>query len=190
LRRNPRGSGYERRMTDLVVTLLGEDRPGLVERVAQPIAAHGGNWLESRMAHLAGQFAGILRVEVPEGSAPALVEALRRLRAEGLEVLVAPSPASAPVPARQLLELDLVGTDRPGIVREIARALAEEQVNIEELVTDRSAAAMSGELLFRARARVLVPAGADLGQLRARLERVASDLMVEVKLAPPAATPT
>ncbi len=47
-------------MADLVLTLIGPDRPGLVEAVAEPIAAHGGNWLESRMAHLAGQFAGIV----------------------------------------------------------------------------------------------------------------------------------
>lgn len=182
--------GYIPAMRDLVITLLGPDRPGLVESVAEPIAAHGGNWLESRMAHLAGQFAGILRIELPEGRAEALTEALQRLRANGLEVLVAPSPAPPAAPApplRDILELDLLGTDRPGIVREIARALAEERVNIEELVTDRTAAAMSGELLFRARARVLVPARADLGRLRTRLERVASDLMVEVKLAPPAA---
>jgi len=175
-------------MTDLVVTLLGEDRPGLVEAVAAPVAAHGGNWLESRMAHLAGQFAGILRVEVPEERAAALAEALRGLHGGGLEVTVAPSPTAAAPPSRDLLELDLTGTDRPGIVREIARALAEERVNIEELVTDRSAAAMSGEPIFRARARVFVPAGADVRRLRARLERVATDLMVEVKLAPPTAS--
>ena len=52
-------------MPNLVLTLIGPDRPGLVEAVAQPIAANGGNWLESRMAHLGGKFAGILRVDVP-----------------------------------------------------------------------------------------------------------------------------
>ena len=52
-------------MTDLVLTLIGPDRPGLVESLAKRVTAHGGNWVESRMAHLAGQFAGILRVEVP-----------------------------------------------------------------------------------------------------------------------------
>jgi glycine cleavage system regulatory protein len=176
-------------MTDLVVTLLGEDRPGLVEAVAAPVAEHGGNWLESRMAHLAGKFAGILRVEVPDDRAAALAEALRRLRGGGLEVSVAPSPTAPAAPTRDLLELDLIGTDRPGIVREIARALAEERVNIEELVTDRTAGAMSGAPIFRARARVDVPAGADLGRLRKSLERIAIDLMVEVSLAPAATDP-
>jgi glycine cleavage system regulatory protein len=141
------------------------------------------------MAHLAGKFAGVLRIEVAEDRLGPLTEALRRLEANGLRVVVEPSPAEAPPPEKQLMQLDLVGTDRPGIVREIARALAERSVNIEELVTDRGAAPMSGELLFRAQARVRVPAGADLTALRSRLERVASDLMVEVKLAAPAASP-
>jgi glycine cleavage system regulatory protein len=174
-------------MTDLVLTLLGADRPGVVESVAQPIAEHGGNWLESRMAHLAGKFAGILRVEVPDANVEPLRAALARLEARGLRVVVEASPPAAGGAGRHLMDLDLVGLDRAGIVREISHALAEHGVNIEELVTDRTAAAMSGELLFRARARVNVPAGADVATLRARLERLAGDLMVEVRLVEPEA---
>ena len=50
--------------TYLVLTVIGDDRPGLVEALAETIAAHEGNWLESRMSHLAGKFAGLLRVSV------------------------------------------------------------------------------------------------------------------------------
>ena len=171
-------------MADLVLTLIGPDRPGLVEAVADPIAAHGGNWLESRMAHLAGQFAGILRVEVPDAQAAALAEALRGLETRGLHVTVqrGPRPEAA---ARRTLVVDLVGLDRPGIVREVSRVLAERGVNIEELVTDRTPAPMSAELLFRSRARVNVPDGLDATELRARLEKLAQDLMVQVTLADP-----
>jgi glycine cleavage system regulatory protein len=169
-------------VADLVLTLIGPDRPGIVEAVAEPIAAHGGNWLESRMAHLAGQFAGILRVEVPDDRAPALVEALRKLEQRGLHVTVEAGPRPPPVRERRLLVVDLVGLDRPGLVREISHVLAERGVNIEELVTDRSTAAMSGELLFRSRARVNVPAQVDAAELRARLEKLATDLMVQVSL--------
>jgi glycine cleavage system regulatory protein len=173
-------------MPDLVLTLIGPDRPGLVEAVAEPIALHGGNWLESRMAHLAGQFAGILRIEVPADRVASLAEALGRLEARGLRVIVEESPPAPAPEGRRILELDLVGMDRPGIVREISHALVEHGVNIEELTTDRVTAAMSGELLFRARARVLVPPGAVEG-LQARLERLAGDLMVSVKLLEPEA---
>ena len=172
-------------MADLILTLIGPDRPGLVEAVAEPIAAHGGNWLESRMAHLGGQFAGILRVEVPDAKAAALSEALRRLEARGLRVTVETEPRPAAGPARRALVVDLVGLDRPGIVREISHVLAERGVNIEELVTDRTPAPMSAELLFRSRARVNVPEGVDAAELRGRLEKVAQDLMVQVTLAEP-----
>ena len=171
-------------MADLVLTLIGPDRPGLVEAVAEPIAAHGGNWLESRMAHLAGQFAGILRVEVPDAKAAALAEALRRLEARGLRVTVESAPGAVSLPRRTLV-VDLVGLDRPGIVHEISRVLAQRGVNIEELVTDRTPAPMSAELLFRSRARVNVPEGLDAAELRSRLERLAQDLMVQVTLAEP-----
>jgi glycine cleavage system regulatory protein len=172
-------------MTDLVLTLIGPDRPGLVEAVARPIAAHGGNWLESRMAHLAGQFAGILRVEVPDENAAALADALRALGERGLRVAVEAGPRPAAPAARRALVVDLVGLDRPGIVREIAHVLAERGVNIEELATDRAPAPMSAELLFRSRARVNVPDGLDSSELRTRLEGLAQDLMVQITLAEP-----
>ena len=172
-------------MPDLVLTLIGPDRPGIVEALAAPIARHGGNWLESRMAHLAGRFAGILRVEVSADQAGALIEALRALEGSGLKLIIEAGPAPAAAPGERLMVLDLMGLDRPGIVREISRGLTEHGVNIEELTTDRTTAPMSGELLFRSRAVVTVPAHADPAQLRERLERLAGDLMVQVTLAAP-----
>lgn len=172
-------------MTSLILTILGPDRPGIVEALAAPIAAHGGNWLESRMARLAGQFAGILHVEVPDDRATALVEALRLLEQRGLRVAVETGPRPAPTGQTRVLSVDLVGLDRPGIVREISHVLAERGVNIEDLTTDRSPAAMSGELLFHSRARVTVPPEVDAAELRARLERLAADLMVQVSVAEP-----
>ena len=172
-------------MSHLVLTLIGPDRPGIVEEVADPVAAHGGNWVESRMARLGGQFAGILRVEVPEDRAAALVEALRLLERRGLRVAVEAEPRAATPAPRRLLSVDLVGLDRPGIVREISHVFAERGVNVEELITDLTPAAMSGELLFRSRALVKVPPELDATELRARLEKLASDLMVTVSVAEP-----
>src|SRR6187455_3077209 len=80
-------------MTNLVLTLLGPDRPGLVELVASVIAAHGGNWLESRMSHLAGKFAGILRAELPPDRLEAALAALAALEARGLKVIAEPAAA-------------------------------------------------------------------------------------------------
>jgi glycine cleavage system regulatory protein len=172
-----RRSARRRPLSDLVLTLIGPDRPGLVEAVAQRVAAHGGNWLESRMA----QFAGILRVELPPASVAGLQEALRELESEGLRVvaLSGAEPAGSDVSD---IEIEIVGQDHPGIVRDIALVLVRHGANIEELVTDRRSAPMAGSLLFTARARVRLPASLDAGRLRKDLETIAHDLMVDLKL--------
>ena len=169
-------------MTDLVITLIGSDRPGLVEAVAAAVAEHGGNWLEGRMAHLAGKFAGILRVEVPPERAAELQAALAKLQTRGLKV-VAEAGGEATEAGSRPLEVELLGLDRPGLVREISALLAARRVNVEELTTDLYSAPMSGDTMFRARARVNVPAEVDEHELRESLERLAGDLMVEIRLA-------
>jgi glycine cleavage system regulatory protein len=171
-------------MHDLVLTLIGPDRPGLVEAVAAVIASHRGNWLESRMTRLAGKFAGILRAELPADRVPDALRALGALEAQGMRVTAEAVPRveapAAPAPLR--MRLELVGVDRPGIVREVSQLLVSHGVNVEELVTDRVSAPMSGEMLFEARANVAVPASTDVAGLRAALERTANDLMVDLKL--------
>ena len=170
-------------MTDLIVTLVGADRPGLVDGIAQAIVSQGGNWLESRMAHLAGKFAGILRVEVPADRAAALSQALTGLTDLGLRIVVEASAPGADVTPSRAMEMDLLGTDRPGLVHQVSHLLAGLGVNVEELTTDRTSAPMSGEMLFRARARVLVPTNVDVAAMRTTLERLAHDLMVDIRLA-------
>ena len=169
-------------MIDLVLTLIGADRPGLVEAVAQTVADRGGNWLESRMIRLGGSFAGILRVEVAPGQADALERALEALGTTGLRVTATTAERAPATDDGRMMDLELIGLDRPGLVREISQLLARHDVNVEELITDRTSAPMSGEMLFRANARVKVPAHIDAAHLRGSLERLASDLTVEIKL--------
>jgi glycine cleavage system regulatory protein len=168
-------------MTDLVVTLIGPDRPGLVESLAKRVAAHGGNWVESRMAHLAGQFAGILRVEVPPDGLPALTAALAELEKDGLRVVTQSGGRPDPAGSRAM-EFQAVGHDHPGIVRDISEVLLRHGVNIEELTTDQVSAPMAGGLLFSAKARLHVPARTDVDRLRGDLEKIADDLMVDLTL--------
>src|SRR3954453_5765545 len=136
----------------LVMTVIGMDRPGLVESVAEIVAEHGGNWLESRMSRLGGHFAGILRVEVPLEYEAALVSKLKGLSSRGLTVVAHPDEAIPAVAKARQNILEIVGQDRPGIVRQISRALADYGINVEELHTECGSAAMSGETLFKARA--------------------------------------
>jgi glycine cleavage system regulatory protein len=165
------------------MTIIGEDRPGLVRSVAALVAESGGNWLESRMSRLGGQFAGILRVEVPAEAEAALMTALQKMETGGLSVVVHPDKPTRIAPPARLSVLDIVGQDRPGIVRQISQALAEHRVNVEELQSERASAAMSGETLFKARARLGIPESCDKVALRRDLEKIAADLIVDLSLA-------
>jgi glycine cleavage system regulatory protein len=168
-------------MQSLVLTAIGDDRPGLVEALSTLISSRGGNWLESSMAQLAGQFAGILRVDVAEADAPALIEALERFEALRISVTTARGAATPEHGARRL-NLTLVGQDRVGIVREVSQVLARHQVNVEELNTATSSAPMSGETLFHARASLKGHAGLDAMALKADLEALSNDLIVDITL--------
>jgi len=164
----------------LVMTVIGTDRTGLVESVARIVAEHDGNWLESRMCRLGGKFAGILRVHVPSDRRTALEAALSKLT--DLTVVVHSDESSPPTGKLQLASLEVVGQDRPGIVREITRALAARGVNVEELATECVSAPMSGEPLFQARAKLLLPGQVTVSDLQQSLENAVSGLTVEVAL--------
>lgn len=166
----------------LVMTVIGQDRPGLVESVASLVTEYGGNWLESRMSRLGGQFAGIVHVDVPADKEKALTDALSQLGGRGLNIVIKTENAQ-PVPAAQTLSvLEIVGQDRPGIVRQITQALAAFGVNVEELNTECASAAMSGENLFKARAKLSIPASCNVSELRQTLEKIAADLIVDFSL--------
>ena len=165
----------------LVVTVLGSDRPGIVERVSEVVLAAGANWEESRMARLAGKFAGILRISVPAANADTLSAGLRALTSDGLTVVVESSPEAAPETFRTV-RLELVGNDHPGIIRDISKVLAQQRVNIEELETGVSGAPMTGEQLFRASVQLRLPPAVTTDWLRSRLEALAGELMVDVTL--------
>jgi len=170
-------------MRSLVLTLIGPDRPGVVERISDCVARHHGNWLGSRMAHLAGQFAGILHLEVPAEHAATLKSALDALQSrDGVRLVVEEAREELKTSAGRIVTVDLVGQDRPGIVSELSEFFASRRLNVEELATDRENAAMSGEALFRARVRLSVPPAVTIAELRSGIERLADDLMVEIKL--------
>lgn len=169
-------------LATLVMTVIGADRPGLVQLVAACVADHGGNWLESRMCRLGGQFAGILRVEVPAVRSSELVSALAQLDREGLKVIIHSEAGALPAASGLLVTLELVGNDRPGILRSVTGALAARGVNVEELASERVSAPMGGGTLFQAKATVLVPPNVALATVRTDLEKIASDLMVDLKL--------
>ncbi len=168
-------------MKTLVLTFIADDRAGLIKTLSEAVTAAGGNWLESRMARLAEKFAGIARVEIANDKEAALKEALSALAAQGFTLTVETAGAQA-LPDGPVLNLDLLGPDHPGIVHDITQCLAGHGASVEEMETSLQRAPMGGDMLFRAQARVRIPAGLSEDTLRHALEALASALMVDITL--------
>ncbi len=168
-------------MATFILTVVGDDRPGLVADVSAPITAHGASWERSQMSRLAGKFAGIVLVKVADRRLDALVADLALLEAEGLQIVVERTHETVESES-QRLRLELLGDDHPGIVAEISAALATRQVSIEELNTDVREAPMAGGMLFEAQAVLNAPQAASTDDLRSMLEGLAQELMVEIRL--------
>ncbi|MBB4198478.1 glycine cleavage system protein R [Rhodoblastus sphagnicola] len=165
----------------LVLTVIGRDRPGLVNAMSETIAAGGGNWLDTRMSRLSGQFAGMVLVSVAADKADALVASLGKLEAQGLRFVIERADAQAPAAGRAI-QLELIGLDRPGIVRDISHVLATQNVNFTELESELVSGAFSGEAMFKAKARLTLPDGLPIDDLRQSLEALANELMVDLTL--------
>jgi len=168
--------------TSIVLTIVSDDQPGLVEALSEVIADHGGNWTESSMMSLAGKFAGILLVQVAADRADDFIFALETLEARGMQIVVQRTDAVAGGDAAREHSIDLVGQDRPGIVHEITEVLARHGVNVQELETTVQSASMSGESLFMAHARIFIPAQTEMDKLQDELEDLANELMVDIEL--------
>ena len=165
----------------LVVTAIGTDRPGIVRQLSERAQGFGANWAGSRMANLSGQFAGIVHFEVPADKADALTEALLGLEASsGLRIVIAKSIVPPVVAGRRVVLLELVGPDRPGIVREMSRSLADRGVSIEELHTEIVSADSAGHT-FKVRALLMVPEKMTNPELQRGLESLASEMSVDIE---------
>jgi glycine cleavage system regulatory protein/folate-dependent phosphoribosylglycinamide formyltransferase PurN len=168
--------------TSLIVTAIGTDRPGIVSLLSERAQGFGANWAGSRMANLAGQFAGMAHFEVPAKNAEPLAQALRGLESSGQRVVIAKSE-TPPAPAgRRIVKLELTGLDRPGIVRDLSRSLAERSVSIDDLHTEIVSDGASAEHLFKVKALLVVPDSLPNDTLRSALGTLANEMMVDIAL--------
>ncbi len=166
--------------SSLVITVLADDRPGVVEQLAATIAAAGGSWQESSMSRLAGKFAGLLLVSLPSEQQQALAAALRQLESDALAIRVESATAGDDEQSGAMVGVEIVANDRPGIVEEISRLLAAAQINVISLETFCESAPMSAEPMFHAQAYLALPESVAVDDLTALLEQLSDDLMVEL----------
>lgn len=169
-------------MPNLVLTVVGDDRAGLVAALADVVSAHGGNWEHSQLAELAGTFAGIVVVSVPDDRVADLTAALHQL--DGLlKVTAHPGIDVAPAATPREITVSVLGNDHPGIVRDISGVLSRHGVSIESLTSESREAPMSGGRLFEARVVATLPQDADIAAVQTDLERLAAEILVDITLA-------
>ncbi|HMO69003.1 MAG TPA: ACT domain-containing protein [Novosphingobium sp.] len=164
--------------TRVILTVLGTDRPGLTRALADAVMASDGNWLESQLARLGGQYVGAVLVDLPQAQVESLRAGIEAIAASGLAITIVPA-GEEPEPARRFLGIEIVGQDRPGIVREVTGALAALGANIEEFSSSTENSAWSGEPLFKARARTTIPDALTVDAVREGLEAISSEIMVD-----------
>ena len=168
--------------TSLIVTAIGADRPGIVSLLSDRAQGFGANWAGSRMANLAGQFAGMVHFEVPAANAEPLAQALRSLEASGLRVVIEKVEAPPAPAGRRIVRLELTGLDRPGIVRDLSRSLAAQGVSIDDLHTEIVDGNTSAEHLFKVKALLVVPESLPNEKLHQALSALANEMMVDIAL--------
>lgn len=172
-----------------ILTVVGSDRPGLTQALAEAVLSVGGNWLESHLARLGGKYVGSVLVELPADRLDALKDATQRVDAIGLHVSLVEAAPTDGSPAGQTIVLELVGQDRPGIVREITALLAGLGVNIEDFSSHIEHSSWSGGRLFRAKADLRLPDNLSPDRVRDALEGISGEIMVDFDLSALEAAP-
>ncbi len=164
--------------TRIILNVIGSDRPGLTQALADAVLAAGGNWLESHLSRLGGKYVGSVLVELAEAQLANLEQAVRTVDASGLQVSII-FAGEEPECNQKALWIELVGQDRPGIVREVTGVLSGLGANIEDFSSDTENSAWSGEQLFRAKTQVTLPEGVSADQVRQALEAISGEIMVD-----------
>lgn len=165
-------------MKQLVLTLIGKDKAGLVEKLATVVSEHNGNWTASNLSHLAGYFAGILQIEVAEQDLAALSSALEQMA--DLDIRIQHGMSSN-LNEQQHLRFVITGNDRPGIVRELSSVIRHKGTNIIHFESSKQSAPNWGVPLFTAVATVELPASVSRDEVVKALEAIATDIVVDVE---------
>lgn len=164
-------------MQPLVITIMGKDKPGLVDALAKCIYQHEGNWLGSSFAHMAGQFTGFVEVHVPEKNHDTLIEAIQQLPDLTVQFV---TQTDAPATFSDTLTVEIMGNDKTGIVQELTNILNQFNLNIETFDSRCESAPNWGSLMFKAKAVIAVPEAFDDSALKTALENLANDLVVDI----------
>lgn len=167
-------------MKPYIITLIGEDKPGLLGSLADAVYQLQGNWLSSNFSLMAGRFAGFAEIHLPENQ----VDAFKKIVQERKDVTITLSPGLPPDEQDyKLVIIQVVGNDKPGIVNEVTAVINKQKINICKFESICESAPGSGHELFKATICIDVVYDFDVEQLVEALEEVADDLMIDVEAA-------
>ncbi len=165
---------------NIVLTLTGRDRIGLVDHVTSLVVTRGGNVGASRMAHLGGEFAMLMLIALPESEIGVIDQDFQSLRGEGYQVSIVQTEDSKKYEGWLPYEIEVTGADHEGIIHDIAHYLASRGINIENMDTSSSPAPMSGTPLFTMKGVVLAPPKLNFHAWSDELEEIGDKLNVNV----------
>lgn len=149
-------------MIELVLTIIGRDRAGVVASLADVVRFHDGNWKRSELAEIAGTFAGVVVVEVGDDRVDELLANLLVLREQGLHVTAQQVEEPIVPPDADDVRLRLTGDDRPGVVHEMSTAMSDAGISISRLGTVTDLPGEDGGKRFEITVQLSVPVGTDL----------------------------
>ncbi len=167
--------------THYVLTVSSDDKPGIVRQIADTVTRHNGNWLESRLAQLAGKFVGVIHITVAADHAADLQVALKQLQADAILVTIEPFGTSSASPPGRTANFTATGPDRSGIVREISRAFSQRSINVVELSSECSSMPYSGEPMFTVAGLISLPDPVDIDDLTNDLDAIADSLGIDIQ---------
>jgi glycine cleavage system transcriptional repressor len=170
--------------SNVVLTVTGADRAGIVEEVTELLLDLGGNVETSRMARLGGEFAMLMLLSLSPEQSAGLDEVATRLKASGFRVTTSPTLQSYAQqhPGWLAYRIEVEGADHEGIVHDIAAGLSRQGISIESADTSLVSAPVSGTPLFAMSALVMVPPGLDEAQWRGALDEAGHQSNVDVRV--------
>jgi len=168
-------------LDQIVLSFIGADKPGLVKRLADIISSKGGNWMESNLSQLAGKFTGIVLISVSAQNSDSLCKALHDLSSEEFKILTELTSAHESAKTMELA-LHILGPDRPGIVKSISQALEQNKINVKQMESKITSAAMSGDPMFEAEAIIQVADQIDIDALLVDINNISMELGIDIDL--------
>ncbi len=163
-------------MNHLVISCIGPDQTGLVDKLSKIISKHQGNWQVSSLHHLSGFFAGVIEVAVAKEKSEGLISELKKIN--GLSCQIEMAEPNLPSVVSNLV-LDITANDRAGIVQEVSSVIHHQNGNLIKLVSSQDSAAYSGQEIFKAKVQIAI-ADKSIDDLINALEQIADDLMVDI----------